>query len=131
MTPHLGSGAGQAMEVRLRTPDNKGEFYVKSIQDAYVLASVITLGVQEGIEVAQMTETYSMVRQPMGNFALNSSRRSGFRFELNSPGFEDVKENEHVPMTRLMKLAGEIIRGWKWTWTTAIQEDQKRARALL
>lgn len=78
-----------------------------------------------------MTETYSMVRQPMGNFALNSSRRSGLRFELNSPGFEDVKENEHVPMARLMKLAGEIIRGWKWTWTTAIQEDQKRARALL
>ena len=95
------------------------------------MASAITLGVQEGIDVARMTEIYSMVRQPMGNFVLTASRRSGFRFELNSPGFEDIKENENVPMSRLLKLADEIIRGWKWTWTTAIQEDQKRARALL
>jgi salicylate hydroxylase len=78
-----------------------------------------------------MTEAYSTVRQPMGNFVLNSSRKLGFRYELNSPGFEDVKENENVPMARLDRLADEIARGWKWSWTTAIQEDQKRAKALL
>lgn len=67
----------------------------------------------------------------MGNFVLESSRRQGFRLELNSPGLEDVKENEPVQMARLISLAGEIIRAWKWMWNTTVQEDQRRARALL
>ncbi|KAF9445791.1 salicylate hydroxylase [Macrolepiota fuliginosa MF-IS2] len=113
MTTHLGSGAGQAIE------------------DAYILASVITMGVQDGIDVARIIEIYSTVRQPMGNFVLNSSRSQGLRYELNSIGFEDVRENEPIQMDRMIGLAEEIIRGWKWSWTTSVQEDQKRAKALL
>ncbi|KAF9443216.1 salicylate hydroxylase [Macrolepiota fuliginosa MF-IS2] len=113
MTPHLGSGAGQAIE------------------DAYILASVITLGVQDGVNIARMTDIYSTVRQPMGNYVLNSSRSQGLRYELNSPGLEDVKENEPIQMDRLIGLAEEIIRAFKWSWNTSVQEDQKRAQALL
>lgn len=110
---------------------DRSDYIYQIKQDAYVLASVIAQGVQEGIEVARMSEIYSIVRQPMGNFVLESSRRQGFRLELNAPGFEDVKENEPVQMTRLVSLAGEIIRAWKWMWNTSVQEDQRRARALL
>lgn len=89
------------------------------------------MGVQDGIDVARMSEVYSTVRQPMGNYVLNNSRKQVFRFELNAAGLEDVRENEPVEIDRLIKLAEEIIRGWKWIWTTSVLEDQKRAMSLL
>lgn len=92
---------------------------------------MIALGVQDGVDVARMTEAYSTVRQPMGNFVLSSSRRQGFRYELNSAGLENVGENEPVQMERLHSLAEEMIRARKWIWNTSVQEDQKRVRALL
>lgn len=113
MTPHLASGAGQAME------------------DGYILATLITIGVQDGVDVSRMIEVYNTIRQPMGNFVLNNSRRQGFRFELNAAGFEDIQENEPVQMNRMVGLAEEIIRGWRWVWTTSVLEDQKRAMALI
>lgn len=67
----------------------------------------------------------------MGNFVLNASRRQGFRFELNSAGLKNVRENEPVQISQLSGLAEEIIRGWKWMWNTSVQEDLKRARALV
>ncbi len=96
-----------------------------------MLGSMIAQGVQEGVDVARISEVYSMVRQPMGNFVLESSRRQGLRFDFNSPGLEDVQENKPIPMARLVVLADEIIRAWKWMWNTYVQEDQRRAKALL
>jgi salicylate hydroxylase len=67
----------------------------------------------------------------MGNFVLNNARKQGFRFELNAAGLNDIQENEPVQIDRLFSLAEEIIRAWKWTWTTSVYDDQKRALALL
>lgn len=132
MTPHLGSGAGQAMEVRRKTLRGRFsdcEWHFK--QDAYILASVITTGVRDGIDISRVTETYTAVRQPMGNFVLNASRRLGLGIELNAPDLEDLRENEPVQMARLVKVAKEITQCWEWTWNTSVQEDQGRAIAHL
>lgn len=105
------------------------EWHVK--QDAYVLASVMTMGVRNGTNISRVIETYSAVRQPMGNFVLNGSRRQGLRYEFNSPGLEDLQEKEPVQMDRMTKLAEEISQDWKWIWNTSVQEDQRRAIARL
>jgi salicylate hydroxylase len=100
-------------------------------QDAYILASVLTAGVQDGLDVARIAEVYSTVRQPMGNFVLNNSRKQGFRYELNAAGWEDVQEHEPVEIDRMVSLAEEIVRAWRWVWMTSVLEDQKRALSLL
>jgi salicylate hydroxylase len=91
----------------------------------------MTVGVQDNLDVARMTEIYSMVRQPMGNFVLDNSRKQGFRYELNVAELEDIQENEPVQIDRLFILTEQIIRAWKWSWTTSVLDDQRRAIALL
>lgn len=113
MAVHLGAGAGQAME------------------DAYVLASILASGTKEGIDLARMIEVYNTVRQPMGNYVLNSSRRQGFYYEFSSPGMEDVQEHDSIPTARLAKHVEDIMRGFNWVWKTSMDDDMRRAMGLL
>ncbi|XP_006457113.1 hypothetical protein AGABI2DRAFT_212377 [Agaricus bisporus var. bisporus H97] len=100
MTPHLGTGAGEAME------------------DAVVLASLLVGGIRDGRDIPQILEAYNKLRQPKGNFVLDTSRSQGFRFELNTAEFEDLQANEAVNESRLSNLAKEINGGWAWMSTS-------------
>jgi salicylate hydroxylase len=59
MTPHQGSGAGQAIE------------------DAYILARLIEKSVRQNIPISRVTEVFSKVRPQVGNSVVNGSDESG------------------------------------------------------
>ncbi|KAJ6594118.1 FAD/NAD-P-binding domain-containing protein [Mycena capillaripes] len=69
MSPHLGAGAGQAIE------------------DAYVLGSV--LGAATGSTLDAALEAYQRTRLPVGNHVLQASYESGKMYEFNSPFAEE------------------------------------------
>ncbi|KAF8210523.1 FAD/NAD-P-binding domain-containing protein [Mycena galopus ATCC 62051] len=69
MSPHLGSGAGQAIE------------------DAYVLASVLGAVGRDNIDKA--LEAYQRTRLPVANHVLRSSLESGKMFEFNGSFAEE------------------------------------------
>ncbi|KDR65937.1 hypothetical protein GALMADRAFT_148313 [Galerina marginata CBS 339.88] len=113
MAPHLGSGAGQAIE------------------DAYVLSSTIAKAVRQGgIDIQKLAHAYDTVRQPFGNFVVAATRNQGLRYELNVPGLEGVKEGDAVPFERLTELGQSIEKAWEWTSQSA-SGDLQRALAML
>ncbi|KAJ7497508.1 FAD/NAD-P-binding domain-containing protein [Mycena latifolia] len=69
MSPHLGAGAGQAIE------------------DAYVLASVLAAATPRSLDAA--LEAYQRTRLPVANHVLKTSRESGMMYEFNSPFAEE------------------------------------------
>jgi len=69
MSPHLGAGAGQAIE------------------DAYILASVLGDATASSLDAA--LEAYQQTRLPVANHVLKSSYESGMMFEFNSRFAED------------------------------------------
>ncbi|KAF9553097.1 FAD/NAD(P)-binding domain-containing protein [Agrocybe pediades] len=113
MPPHLGNGAGQAIE------------------GAWILANLFAKASRMGnIDVPKITEIYDLVRQPFGNFAAAASNRQGHFYELNCPGFEDVKDGEALPQHKLDELASFIEDGWSWTWGSA-NDDLEKALNML
>ncbi|KAJ7747330.1 FAD/NAD-P-binding domain-containing protein [Mycena metata] len=65
MSPHLGAGAGQAIE------------------DAYILAHVLGAAAADRFDAA--LEAYQQTRLPVANHVLRSSYESGNMYEFNSP----------------------------------------------
>ncbi|KAJ6500108.1 FAD/NAD-P-binding domain-containing protein, partial [Mycena vitilis] len=65
MTPHLGAGAGQAIE------------------DAYVLANVLGAATAGTLDAA--LEAYQRTRLPVANGVLTGAYQSGMMYEFNSP----------------------------------------------
>lgn len=99
-TPHLGAGAGQAME------------------DAYVLSSL--LGKAEKAEDLPIVfQAYDAVRRPRTQRVVESSRLSG----LALAGMED---GVGVDFTRLGAVFGQRIRS---VWNEDLQREVKEAKA--
>ncbi|KAJ7079136.1 hypothetical protein B0H15DRAFT_788209, partial [Mycena belliarum] len=69
MSPHLGAGAGQAIE------------------DAYVLASVLAATTRSSLDAA--LEAYQQTRLPVANHVLTTSRETGKMYEFNSAFAEE------------------------------------------
>ncbi|KAH9478727.1 Salicylate hydroxylase [Psilocybe cubensis] len=112
MTVHLGNGAGQAME------------------DAYILANLISKATQEKLDAVKIAEVYSAVRQPFVNFVVQASRNQGLIYELNAPGLEDLKDGDDVSREDLDKLADLIRSAWDWTIESA-DDGLRKALAML
>ncbi|KAL0955627.1 hypothetical protein HGRIS_001860 [Hohenbuehelia grisea] len=121
MTPNQGAGAGQAIE------------------DAYILASLITApGPTTQLSapvIAQILETYDSIRRPAATRVQAASRAQGLVYDFNSPGFEGVdlvaEGDERTSPERLKALAEELIEKWKWLWTSSAEVDCERAVAEL
>ncbi|KDR80370.1 hypothetical protein GALMADRAFT_136860 [Galerina marginata CBS 339.88] len=113
MAPHLGNGAGQAME------------------DAYILANILAKAMRQGsVDIKEIANAYDAVRQPFGNFAAASSRNQGLLYELNASGFEDIKDGEALPADKIAELARRIEKNWEWTYQSA-NNDLEKALAML
>ncbi|KDR80360.1 hypothetical protein GALMADRAFT_92716 [Galerina marginata CBS 339.88] len=113
MAPHLGNGAGQAIE------------------DAYILSNIIVKTARQGhIDVQKVGKIYDAIRQPFGNFAVTASRNAGLLYELNAPGFEDIKDGEAVSADKLAEIGKFIEKGWEWTYQSA-NDDLQRALSML
>jgi len=114
MTPHQGNGSGQAIE------------------DAYILAHLLSKAVHEGIPISAVIKVYNDVRQPFGNFVQDASRTHGLLYEFNAPGFEDVQElDSSLSSDRLTKLGQLITSEWEYAWSTTAEGDCQKALAML
>ncbi|KAF8148009.1 salicylate hydroxylase [Crassisporium funariophilum] len=114
MTPHQGAGAGQAIE------------------DAYILATLISRLGEDHVEVNELSKVYNTIRCPAGNRVLEGSRRSGLLCELVGPGFEDILEGDtSLSRAKLATLIEEMQQDWRWAWAESAEDDRQRALAML
>ena len=105
MTPHQGSGAGQAFE------------------DVYILAALLAhpLTTIETVHIA--LKVYENIRLPHANFVMRQSRRNGLLYEFNSPEFSSIDTEIESP-EQLSELGPTIIKGWEWAWKTDVEDDK-------
>ncbi|KAJ3512784.1 hypothetical protein NLJ89_g3328 [Agrocybe chaxingu] len=113
MPPHLGNGAGQAIE------------------DALILGNTIAKAVQSGkADIPKILETYNAIRQPFGNFVARETKRAGLLYDFtDEAGFEGLKEGDEVSSERLAELGEEINEKWAWTWRASALDDLKKVEA--
>ncbi|KIK50756.1 hypothetical protein GYMLUDRAFT_51021 [Collybiopsis luxurians FD-317 M1] len=111
MTPHLGAGAGQAME------------------DGYILGRLFSeVGSAKWDRVLQ---AYNLVRHPFGNMVQRNARAQGFYYELNAPGFENIKDKgQELSPEQISILCNTITENWSW-WEDDANEDLAQAVEFL
>lgn len=121
MTPHMGSGAGQAIE------------------DAYILASLLAHPSTTRKTLHEALKVYEAIRLPHGLMVQRLSRLNGKIFEFIDPRFEDLDQDEVAKSTeisaedikRLKELGLTVVKNCEWQWTTDIEDDRNRAIDLL
>ncbi|KAL5503743.1 hypothetical protein ACEPAH_7814 [Sanghuangporus vaninii] len=105
MTPHQGAGGGQAIE------------------DAYVLASLLTHPRLTRRNIANALKAYDAVRIPISQRVMESSRANGVMYEFNL-GWDDGADHKEdsqngdidEEMNRLRNLADAIMQIHRWEW---------------
>lgn len=113
MTPHQGAGAGQAVE------------------DAYILASLISDKLCTRKTVPKVSEIYNTIRCPMANQVLERSLVSGRLCQLVTPGFESVIEGQEVPLENLIAVFQHFSKDLEWVWNESADVDRMRALDML
>ncbi|KAL5485616.1 hypothetical protein ACEPAI_6657 [Sanghuangporus weigelae] len=105
MTPHQGAGGGQAIE------------------DAYVLASLLTHPRLTRHNLANALKAYSTVRVPISQRVMETSRANGMMYEFNL-GWDEDADHERAnlngdideEMNSLRRLADAIMQIHRWEW---------------
>ncbi|KAI5116471.1 hypothetical protein M0805_001634 [Coniferiporia weirii] len=121
MTPHQGSGAGQAIE------------------DAYILGTLLAHPLATHSTIRTALKVYEEVRLPHGNEVQRLSAENGRLYEFNNERFAELNKElcgENVQLSevdagKLWEVGHAAVENWKWAWTTDIMDDQKRAISLL
>ncbi|KAH9929152.1 FAD/NAD(P)-binding domain-containing protein [Fomitopsis serialis] len=113
MTPHQGSGAGQAIE------------------DGFILATLLT---QPGVTrdtLPVALQVYDALRRPFSQNVVQLSRSSGMSYRLNCPGFEALTEEQSYTGTispaQLDEVGKTVIELTSWNRDTSIMTDRDRA----
>jgi len=102
MLPHLGAGAGQAME------------------DAYVLSQLLSHPSTSKEDLEVVLKAYDTVRRPRANSVLRGSYAAGEIYELAGPSggtLEDVKN--------------DLVGLWNFVWHHDLEEDVRQAIHLV
>ena len=81
MSPHLGAGSGQAIEVTVVEFIGHNN---EPIQDAYILASILGSGAATTATLDAALAAYQQTRLRVANRALENSYEAGKMFEFNS-----------------------------------------------
>lgn len=118
MTPHQGSGAGQAIE------------------DGYILATLLAHSLTTRETLPDVLKVYEEIRLPFANDILLRSAMNGRIYEFNAPdsivvqdfGKKKLGEND---VGLLWNVGHVICERWKWAWSTTITEDQEKALKML
>ncbi|KAG5338025.1 hypothetical protein C0989_008428 [Termitomyces sp. Mn162] len=111
MTPHQGSGAGQAVE------------------DAYILATVLGHPSTNRNTIHRALHIFDAIRRPQALQVAARSRRHGQLFTLHDYNFDGLSDD--VLSKRLRLLSEEITKGWEWTWTTTVEDEKREALHLV
>lgn len=101
-TPHLGGGAGMAME------------------DAYILSNLIA-SVEGYSDIESAFRAYDTVRRPRTQQLIESSRQAGLLVEFLLP---EVEDNVHA-------FQSACETWYEWLWHEDLEASLKRAKALL
>jgi salicylate hydroxylase len=128
MTPHQGSGAGQAIEVRFAMV-----WFAKSsenhFKDAYLLATVLGHTATTKDTLGRALHIYDTIRRPAALQVMEKSRLNGHYFTfygLDLDGLDPEKQ-----LFRLQKLGNTVAKNWEWAWTTSIDESLDAALRML
>ncbi|TDL26549.1 salicylate hydroxylase [Rickenella mellea] len=144
MTPHQGSGAGQAIE------------------DAYIISALLTSPLttftprSTSSDTSSNTKTrttmlhealkiYDAIRRPAGNDVQRRSRINGFLYEFNDARFPEVfplilghgAAGDNADNTgekdkeRLKHMGEEIEKNWEWAWRTEAETQKDEALRML
>jgi len=109
MTPHLGAGAGQAME------------------DGYLLGRLLSKGINNWPVAFQAFDT---VRCPYGNKIQRLAREQGLFFEFNAPGFEGItNKGQALAPEQISLLCDNFTRLRAWM-EDDVEEELLKATIL-
>ncbi|KAF8468094.1 salicylate hydroxylase [Russula ochroleuca] len=111
MTPFQGAGAGQAIE------------------DAAILAALLSNELATETTVPQVLEIYSRVRQPLATEVARRSRLNGDYVQLRSLAEPD--HNDISSSARLQRIVKQIQDNFEWVYQTDWDADLQRATSLL
>ena len=101
------------------------------LQDAYILAKILTHPKATKALIPKISEVYNSVRQPRGNSVLAASIRTGRLYEFLAPGFEDIQEGANVPLDKLHEIAELVSKELEWTWKESAEADVAKAEGML
>jgi len=111
MTPFQGAGAGQAIE------------------DALILASLLSNELSTKATASQVLGIYSRIRQPVATEVSRRSRLNGEHFMLRSLAGPD--HDDPLSFERLQEIAELIQENFEWVNDTDASVDLQRAMSLL
>ncbi|TFK47691.1 FAD/NAD(P)-binding domain-containing protein [Heliocybe sulcata] len=116
MTPHQGSGAGQAIE------------------DAYILSSLLSHPECTRETLPEALRIYEEIRRPFSQGVLEDSRKGGLMYEFNWPGFTDrdiIRRSgtgeDPVDKEALSGLGKSLEELHTWVWSTTVDADRAHA----
>ncbi|KAJ7581402.1 salicylate hydroxylase [Mycena floridula] len=114
MEPHLGAGAGQAVE------------------DAWILGRAISRLNCTPSRVPEVLQRYNAIRQPYGNMVLMNARAQGLLYDLTHPDFEHiVPRDEGFTPEMYQDLGNRIQSNWQYaTDSQGLMDDMVRASTL-
>ncbi|KIJ63558.1 hypothetical protein HYDPIDRAFT_168382 [Hydnomerulius pinastri MD-312] len=112
MTPHLGAGAGQAVE------------------DAFVLGRLLSHPLIDLPRVPVALQVYQDIRLPFSIWAARESLRTGWMYFFMAPGFYDSIDRSNEAKD-LEVLSREIEKQWAWQGTGGSVDEWKRAEKEL
>ncbi|KAJ7097196.1 hypothetical protein B0H15DRAFT_33887 [Mycena belliarum] len=113
MTPHQGSGAGQAIE------------------DAYILATVLGHPSTTRETVPRALRIFDEIRRPVAAGVAEGSRVNGQYFSLAVEGVDFDRYSGKQLWDKLQGMHAEVVKNWEWTWTTSVDGMMKTALRML
>ncbi|KAI0820279.1 salicylate hydroxylase [Trametes gibbosa] len=116
MMPYQGAGAGQAIE------------------DAFVLARLLTDPRTTRDTLPRALRAYDSVRRPFAQRVQDGSRENGLLYTLNYPGLAfdgPVAEDHDASAEKLAQIRTRIQQNWEWAWETTVDADLQRALRML
>jgi salicylate hydroxylase len=130
MTPHLGAGAGQAMEVRTIIRKIMSTHLVLPTQDAFVLGRLLAHPLTTLDNVPAALKAYQDVRLPAAQLVARNSKHTGWMYQFNMPGYYDGTDqgNERGELEILQEMIISHIESYGQG--SAIDEWQQAERKL-
>ncbi|TBU57688.1 FAD/NAD(P)-binding domain-containing protein [Dichomitus squalens] len=116
MMPYQGAGAGQ------------------SIEDAYVLATLLGDARTTLATIDRALCAYDAVRRPFAQRVQEASRENGLLYTLNFPGLtfdRPARRSDDEASAKLDEISSRIVTNWQWAWNTTIDGDLNRALRML
>ncbi|PPQ94686.1 hypothetical protein CVT25_009541 [Psilocybe cyanescens] len=113
MTPHQGSGAGQAIE------------------DAFVIATLLGHPLTTRETLSRALGIYDHIRRPFSHTVHQRSRLNGQYFTLNTPEIDFELVPDHEMLSKLRILGHVFTKNWEWAWTTSLGGSVQEAIRLL